>query len=366
VSSPSEESEGRGGELGFAPAARPAQLSLKVVRKPGQEHVFDCWVSSPLVEQLAEPQVGEWELPPEVGQIVTEFMKEFENRNNSGADRLMSLEGAGQELWEVVPPGLSQALELLAQEGQEVTSIQIVSDENSVPWELMIPDDGESRPLGVRYALARWFTGDEPLREAGRPAANARVGMSSDGQPKLAEDEATLICDLLTGERLKATTAAAIRMELEPWDGTVLHFVCHGSADRLFLNKTTALTARQVAAMRDRLRPGWRQRAPVVFLNACKAGKAVPSLIGPGGLSRSWARVGAGAVIAPLWSVHDKVAHAVAEHFYERITKEPLTPYAEIVRDIRAMAQDREEVSYAAYCYFGSPWACAGDATIEA
>jgi len=343
-----------------AATARPAELNLKVVRKPGQDRVFDCWISSPLVAELAEPQVEEWELPVETGKIVEGFLKEFENRNSTGEDRLMSLAGAGQELWEVAPVGLRRVLELITEKDHRADSIQIVSDEESIPWELMLPDDGDPRPLGVRHTVARWFTGDDPLREAGKPAGDARVGMSSDGKPKKAKDEAELVCRLLAGARLEATSAAAIGRELQAWEGTVLHFVCHGSADRLYLDGTAALTARQVAGMRDKLRPGWRQSAPVVFLNACKAGQTVPSLIGPSGLSRSWTKVGAGAVIAPLWGVRDKIAHAVATYFYERITAEPTTPYAQIVRDIRAMAEAEQEDSYAAYCYFGSPWACAG------
>lgn len=43
-------------------------------------------------------------------------------------------------------------------------------------------------------------------------------------------------------------------------------------------------------------------------------------------------------MIAPLWSVRDSIAHEVATKFYERVLQQPLTPYAETVRDIRALA----------------------------
>lgn len=176
----------------------------------------------------------------------------------------------------------------------------------------------------------------------------------------MAQSEANLVCERLSGKALKATSAVVIEEQLQGWTGTVLHFVCHGGEQKLRLDGSATLSALQVSGMRHTLKSAWRDSAPIVFLNACKTGQAVPTLIGPGGLSRSWTRVGAGAVIAPLWSVRDDVAHDVADYFYGRITKEPTTPYAEIVRDIRAKADTEQEDSFAAYCYFGSPSASAG------
>jgi hypothetical protein len=87
-----------------------------------------------------------------------------------------------------------------------------------------------------------------------------------------------------------------------------------------------------------------------------------PSLAGVDGFAKSWVDAGAGAVIAPLWSVRDSIAHDVAVKFYDAIAKEPRTPYARIMRDIRALAYGEvgsEDTYYAAYCYLGSPTAAA-------
>jgi hypothetical protein len=69
--------------------------------------------------------------------------------------------------------------------------------------------------------------------------------------------------------------------------------------------------------------------------------------------------LGASGVIAPLWSVKDSIAHQVAVEFYGRIEKEPRTPFAEILRDLRkrSYADEGGEDTWAAYCFYGDPLA---------
>lgn len=134
----------------------------------------------------------------------------------------------------------------------------------------------------------------------------------------------------------------------------------HGTPQALLLDGNERLTTTQVDGMLG-LEAAWSENAPVVFLNACSVGRTAPALAGVGGFPKAWAEAGAGAIVAPLWSVRDSIAHDVALKFYEAVQTEPLTPYARIVRDIRALAYDSAggEDSYAAYCYFGSPTAAA-------
>jgi hypothetical protein len=351
------------GELAIDAAnAEPIDLEVQIVEKAGGEQVFECTIRSHLIDELREPQPEDWELPDQASVIVKECMSEFEDDESDGPNRLLALKGAGEELWEISPPGLGRALDLISASGHEIGSIQITSEEGSIPWELMRPD-GDGLSLGDRYPIARWFTGPDPLRATGKPAADARVAAPKSNPPpeplQMAAAEASMVCEKLSGKELEATSAVVIEEQLKGWTGTVLHFVCHGGEQKLRLDGSATLSARQVTGMRNSLRSAWRDSAPIVFLNACKTGQAVPTLIGPGGLSRSWTKVGAAAVIAPLWSVRDEIAHDVADYFYSRITSEPATPYAEIVRDIRAKASTEQEDSYAAYCYFGSPRASA-------
>lgn len=349
------------GGLGIDVAnARHADLDLKIAKRGRNGNAFDCTIRSPLIDELKRPQTEKWELDDEAGEIVNRFMMEFENRNNSGSDRVLSLKGAGDRLWEAAPGCLGRGLALLAAAGHTELSIQITTEEGVIPWELMRPDDGGPHPLGVRHRISRWFIPGDPLRAAGRPVGDARVAVALEDGPPMAEQEADLVYATVGGHPLGTESATAIKDELEGWTGTILHFVCHGEPEALLLDNQTTLTANQVAGMRDDLMPGWSESAPVVFLNACMAAQARPALIGPGGLSRSWTKVGAAAVVAPLWSVRDEVAHEVAKYFYDRVKQDPTARYAEIVREIRARSETEQEDSFAAYCYFGSPWASAG------
>jgi CHAT domain len=74
----------------------------------------------------------------------------------------------------------------------------------------------------------------------------------------------------------------------------------------------------------------FEQKHPLVFLNACEVGRGIPALLGVGGFAKSFLDLGASAVIAPLWSVKDTIAHEIAETFYKRVKAEPNTPFAEI------------------------------------
>lgn len=351
------------GELGVdAENAQPADLELQVIDRARDDRHFICTVSSPW---LPDTEPEEWVLPDKAGELVTAYMKEFTAKGIEPASRLLSLRGAGVELWrDAAPEAFRHAVTVLTGI-EKLETIQIVSEERNIPWELMIPDDGDERPLGVRHSISRWFE-RPPMRAAGAPAANARVAAPNHNMPparlKHAKSEAELVRDALAGDRLDSTSAAKIATQLQAWDGTVLHFVCHGVSgppQALYLDGMERLTSTQVSAM-SKLRETWCRSAPVVFLNACEVGRPAPALSGAGGLVKSWADVGAGAVIAPLWSVRDETAHKIACEFYRRITTEPATTYAEIVRDIRAKAYDLGDDSYAAYCYFGSPAATAG------
>jgi hypothetical protein len=49
-------------------------------------------------------------------------------------------------------------------------------------------------------------------------------------------------------------------------------------------------------------------------------------------------RMGACAVIAPTWTVEDRIAHAVAQEFYSALLTDPKRPFADILRQIRSRA----------------------------
>jgi CHAT domain-containing protein len=144
---------------------------------------------------------------------------------------------------------------------------------------------------------------------------------------------------------------------------SVVHFACHGEVDRsgkqkIYLSEQMTLSSTQLNGLTAAAQ-GVAKARPLVFLNACKAGQPTPSLVGAGGLAAVFAAMGAGAVVAPLWSVKDSIAHEIAIEFYTQAKAKPAVPFAEILRTLRAKAYDETiaEDTYAAYCFYGDPLA---------
>jgi CHAT domain len=350
--------------------AIPADLNVEILDRAKDDQTFVFKLSSPWLTDLRKPVEKEWRLPAKAAELVDGLMKEFTARGVDLSSRLLSLRGAGKTLWkQAAPPEFQDAYWGLVELPRPPETILVVSEERNIPWELMIPvrkGSSDFRPLGVRASIARWFESTE-LRSPGTPMHDARVVAGNHTPPpnplKNADAESSWICEQIGGSPITPATPVEVEAKITKWQGTLLHFVCHGVnaiPQALLLDGAERLTSTQVEGMLE-LETVWSENAPVVFLNACEVGRAAPSLGGVGGLAKAWADAGAGAVVAPLWSVRDSVAHDVALRFYKAVQAEPRTPYARIVRDIRALAYlgAGGEDTYAAYCYFGSPTAAA-------
>jgi CHAT domain-containing protein len=102
-------------------------------------------------------------------------------------------------------------------------------------------------------------------------------------------------------------------------------------------------------------------KRPFVFLNACQVGSGNELLGNYAGLAQSFLAAGAAAVIAPLWSVSDRVAREFALAFYEAVAAG--TPAAEAFRrarlgrvaDASADASALDVATPFAYQFFGHP-----------
>jgi hypothetical protein len=73
----------------------------------------------------------------------------------------------------------------------------------------------------------------------------------------------------------------------------------------------------------------------------------------------SFIKLGAAAVIAPLWSVEDDVAREIASNFYGKLKEDPKAPIAQIFAATREKAYEpgSGRDTYAAYCFYGDPYA---------
>jgi len=241
-----------------------------------------------------------------------------------------------------------------------------------VPWELMVPnrwngDQYEERlPLGVEFQVARW-TDQQVISPARQIVLRDSFVVAPTYPPKKqlrnSPLEAAMVLQKYPGEQISPADFDTIEAKLGSEARTLVHFICHGDDDEsgiqtILLEGGEPLPSHAVLGM-----PGlaklFRTKRPVVFLNACKVGQTLPSLVGLGGFVVSFIKLGAAAVIAPLWSVDDNVALDVATQFYDRLSSEPKTQLSRIFSDIRAKAYQpgSGQDTYAAYCFYGDPLA---------
>jgi len=180
---------------------------------------------------------------------------------------------------------------------------------------------------------------------------------------KNSEDEATFICNRLKGTRVAPANFEEFEKAMEKGGATILHFVCHGGSpdivsQEIDLEGTDKLDSVQLEGM-DGVKDACRSKKPFVFLNACETGRPIPALIGTGGFARAFIQVGASAMVAPLWSVRDSIAHDIALEFYQKLIDDSAKSLAEVIRSIRqkAYTTNQGEDTFAAYCFYGDPLA---------
>jgi CHAT domain len=354
--------------------AKPADLSVRIVASGEDDRLFQCIVQTPHLPAYQQGQTGNWHLPAIAGDFVKGLMGQFTAPGASNRARTFALRGAGIQLFEAAPKLFQKVFWEMADAGQPPRTISIVTEEPYIPWELMVPTrpspDGEDEqrdPLGVEFLVSRWTSREHILAPQRIPLKDSWVVAPTDSKLANAEDEARLVLQELPGERIAPASIDALDQELGKQGRSLLHFICHGESgddggQALLMEKKERLNASFLRAIPG-VKKAFRASKPLVFLNACEVGRTVPALIGVGGFAEQFMALGASGVIAPLWSVKDSIAHQLAVELYQRMEKEPDTPFAEILRDLRkrSYADEGGEDTWAAYCFYGDPLAARGE-----
>jgi hypothetical protein len=365
-----------------APADRPARVELQQARMPdlsitiraaeaNDGRQFECILSTPLLETYKESVTTNWNLPGGAEQLVRSHMKAFtRKRSEQEAGALVAeLRGAGIALFKAAPRAFQTLFWELVDAKKLPREISIVSEEPYIPWELMIPQRGvETRePLGVEFPIGRWIPPDFVGGRTRIPLTDSYVIAPKYANPRQAlafsDAEQRLLMENFAAEPISPVTFPQIAGKLTSAGRSLVHFVCHGKdgdggRQILQLEQDQELSSTQLLGIRG-LATVFAEKRPFVFLNACEVGRTTAALVGLGGFTTSFIELGASAVIAPLWSVKDGIAHQVADTFYKSVRSEPATPFAEILRRLRAKAyeNDSAEDTYAAYCFYGDPCA---------
>ncbi|WP_275512456.1 CHAT domain-containing protein [Bradyrhizobium yuanmingense] len=351
------------------PDAPRADLVVTIVADPpGSSRQFVCLVSSPHLEKYRTPQRGPWSPGDDTSRIVAGFMDRFTSVQTPSEMLTDELRGAGKQLFTASPKNFQQAFWDLIDANAPFSTIAIVSEEAFFPWELMVPRRivgktwQERNPLGVEFGIGRWTD-----RDLISPAWSIElvdsfvVAPRYSGAARLAsaEQEAEMVLAAYGGRRVDPATFGEFRKELLAQSRSLIHFVCHGESsavDQTIRLEDSSITTTTLLGISN-LAAVIAEKRPLVFLNACEIGRLKPALVGVRGFASAFIELGAAAVIAPLWSVDDGIAHQVARAFYEAVKNDPSKPFSLIMSQIRDKAYTEAKDTFAAYCFFGDPLA---------
>ncbi len=250
-----------------------------------------------------------------------------------------------------------------------VGTLEVVSDEPWIPWELVKPYDGEWADdfLCLQYDFSRWLDNGQT------PAAEIAVDSLACIAPEdsglaFAQAEKDFMRSLaqtfgLTDRSPTDASRSALEQVLEGEASVRLwHFACHGHFDAdapgnspLILEKGQRLRPNDLAGPRVKRRLSADR--PLVFLNACRVGQSDLSLTGLGGwAARLVGEHRVGALIAPLWSVNDLIACEFARAFYQA-TQEPGMTLAAALRRAREQTKEAypDDPTWLAYSLYAHP-----------
>jgi hypothetical protein len=357
----------------------PADVVLTI--KAGIGGVLTWTVDSPLrgvALSADEPPTSS--IGPDPQAYAANLVKAIQvNATEPGLDGL--LRGFGVEIHDAMPVEVRNALASAnAAVAPRALNVLILTDEPYVPWELAQLDEPfEPAPvpnhLGAQANVARWVLAPENMPTVPPDVVHATTmavvwGVyTSATLPRLleAEGEAGDLQDGYRAESIDAVPDLVDQLLNGHPAADILHFAVHGRydpnaiGDGIYLTKGRPVSPTQIRG------GNLRDRAPFVFLNACQVGSASQTLGGYGGIAQAFLRSGASAVVAPLWSINDKVARSIALEFYQRVLDHgdagagaaaPGASVAELLRLARRKAitdEDPTTATYLAYQFYGHP-----------
>lgn len=280
-------------------------------------------------------------------------------------EHVRAIHGFGTQLWELAPEFFKDVYWALDHHYQRALTIQFVTDDPYLPWELMRPTTADGSeihlPLAVQHCTGRWLSNWDGYMPASIDAGSLytlapKYRSVSARLPRAQAESQTLV------ERFSATALEGNRdtvfefLEDKVTTDAVamLHFAGHGEFSSAAASESALkledglLTAAEVGVPEVTL--GKRCRT-LVFLNACEVGASGDLLGEVGGWADVFLKKHFGGFIAPLWAVEDQDASVVAEELVQGVMVDQ-QPIGEVLRRIRQTHGDVAPTFYS-YLYYG-------------
>jgi CHAT domain-containing protein len=290
--------------------------------------------------------------------------------NQSATDLLNAF---GSELCDRVAP--PEFIEELFHHPMNEISIQVLSDDPSIPWELMRPIDPlygkRTDSLGTLVPVARW-----PLMQSRAQAPNARppqtmhmvesvvVAPQYAGSLNLAaaSSEREMLAHTPTFVPIDGTYTAVRYLASYPPRGFI-HFAGHGAVRvkggvpqyAILLNDGEIAPDTWTSLRGDSAAPG-----TVYFFNACEVGETTQFMNDVDGWAPALLSNGASGYIGALWDISDVTANRFAAVFYKSLIDS--FRQTKSVRLARVLTETRRQVfeetkdpTALAYVFYGDP-----------
>jgi tetratricopeptide (TPR) repeat protein len=305
------------------------------------------------------------------------FGKRAANPAQPNPDQLHALDylnAFGAELYDRYAPQAFKKLffDLLQRslEGQSI-SIQIFSDDPSLPWELMRPTlpstNNRMDFLGATFSIARW-----PLSRYGssRPPQSLAVEHSVVVAPKYrsAQNLTAANQELATLKTIHGFTEVAgdytsVRQLVGRPPQGIVHFAGHGAVSDMNGVPQFAILledSEMDPATWQSLGDSATGNHPLFFFNACDVGESVQFMNDVDGWAPALLGNGASGYIGALWPVRDTTAALFASTFYALLDKSmasgPNLSVASLLTLTRAQVfRETGDVTALAYVFYGDP-----------
>jgi hypothetical protein len=356
-----------------APAEDLIRLEISE-RQVGRSTYYDYHLAADelgIFDEYVSPRITKQE--KYVQSLYREIDKLYEDTGNDPDEIQNSLREYGADLFSYLfPPKLQKDL---YDNVNKIKSIQIISTEPYIPWELLVvrnPDESKGVDPKDKFigelGMTRWLYGWVAPRKITIRKSKAKYIIPEYTDERIvlpaAIDERKYLVETFRAKQVKGNAASIRKLLRQRGSFDLLHFCCHGEADtgkilfsRLllqekkdpfptYLNQVTITQAGKFGSDKNR---------PMVVLNACKAGRRGNGLVGYGGFANAFLRGGAGVFIGALWSIDDETALSFITTFYKALRNGD--NLAEATKKARSESARKKDTTWISYTVYGNPFA---------
>lgn len=272
-------------------------------------------------------------------------------------DQARWLRGLGSLLFEQLVPDKLKAL-LIERRG-EIRVLNILSEADPTPWELLFladPESGKGDFLADSTTVARWRYGAGPSRSLKK--TNKFLVLPDDAPPQAQTELQSLQTVLRGASTIGDLTNLNDLVEMGGFD--LLHFAAHN------VNVPQSLGGAYVPFGHQRwditflgsVPPNkYKSRNPLVFMNACTTSGTSAMYTELSSWADRFLKCGSGAFIGTLWEVRDSSARMFSEAFYAELMQGETLGRAMQVARTKMRNANPGDPTPLAYTLYGNPLA---------